>query len=208
MPRTNKGTSRQEEEHIFLLIGLPTVCWKTPSPKITNMMSIKNSSILILARSASYLELHLKIDGGDRLRTKLYYYFPSANFPFICSHIPAALAYGVYISQLIRYSRACGSYHDFLTNKGTSRQEEEHIFLLIGLPTVCWKTPSPKITNMMSIKNSSILILLVSENLLVPSEWLQESLFPKQQKYNKIYTIWKELQRSTKSITLLDNLSC
>jgi hypothetical protein len=36
------------------------------------------------------------------------------NFPFICSNIPAALAYGVYISQMIRYSRACGSYQDFL----------------------------------------------------------------------------------------------
>ena len=36
------------------------------------------------------------------------------NFSFICSNIPATPAYGVYISQLIRYSRACGSYHDFL----------------------------------------------------------------------------------------------
>jgi len=36
------------------------------------------------------------------------------NFPFICSNIPAAPAYGVYISQLIRYSRTCGSYLDFL----------------------------------------------------------------------------------------------
>ena len=36
------------------------------------------------------------------------------NFPFICSNIPAVLAYGAYISQLIRYSRACSSYQDFL----------------------------------------------------------------------------------------------
>ena len=36
------------------------------------------------------------------------------NFPFICSSIPAAHAYGVYISQLIRYSTVCGSYHNFL----------------------------------------------------------------------------------------------
>ena len=36
------------------------------------------------------------------------------NFSFISSNIPAATAYGVYIFQLIRYSRACGSYHDFL----------------------------------------------------------------------------------------------
>jgi hypothetical protein len=36
------------------------------------------------------------------------------NFPFICSNIPAASAYGVYIYQVIRYSRDCGSYQDFL----------------------------------------------------------------------------------------------
>jgi hypothetical protein len=40
--------------------------------------------------------------------------FPIVNFPLICSNIPAVPAYGVYISQLIRYSRACGSYQDFL----------------------------------------------------------------------------------------------
>jgi hypothetical protein len=40
--------------------------------------------------------------------------FPILNFPFICSNVLAAPAYGVYISQLIRYSRACGSYQDFL----------------------------------------------------------------------------------------------
>jgi hypothetical protein len=36
------------------------------------------------------------------------------NFPLICSKNPAAPAYGVDISQLIGYSRACGSYKDFL----------------------------------------------------------------------------------------------
>jgi hypothetical protein len=69
-------------------------------------------------RSASYLDLHLEIDSDGRLRTKLYdkrddFNFPIANFPFICSNIPAAPAYGVYISQMIRYSRACASYQDF-----------------------------------------------------------------------------------------------
>ena len=73
-------------------------------------------------RSASYLDLHLEIDSEGRLRTKLYdkrddFNFPIVNFPFICSNIPAAPAYGVYISQMIRYSRACGSYQDFL-NRG------------------------------------------------------------------------------------------
>ena len=40
--------------------------------------------------------------------------FPIVNFQLICSNIPAAPAYGVYISQLIRYFRVCGSYQDFL----------------------------------------------------------------------------------------------
>ena len=62
-------------------------------------------------RSASYLDLHLKIDSEGWLRTKLYdkrddFNFPNVNFPFICSNIPAAPAYGVDISQLIRYFRA------------------------------------------------------------------------------------------------------
>jgi hypothetical protein len=70
-------------------------------------------------RSASYLDLYLEIDNEERLRTKLYdkrdyFNFPVVNFPFICSNIPAAPTYEVYISQLIRYSRACGSHQDLL----------------------------------------------------------------------------------------------
>jgi hypothetical protein len=65
-------------------------------------------------RSASYLDLHLEVDSEGRLRTKLYdqrddFNIPIVNCPFICSNIPAAPAYGVYISQMIRYS-----YQDFL----------------------------------------------------------------------------------------------
>ena len=70
-------------------------------------------------RSASYLDIQLDIDSEGRLRTKLYdktddLNFPIMNFPFICSNIPTAPAYGVFISQMIRYSRACGTYQDFL----------------------------------------------------------------------------------------------
>jgi hypothetical protein len=65
----------------------------------------------------SYLDLHLAIDSEARLRTKLYDKrddFPIVNFTFTCSNIPAAPAYEVYnISQLIRYYRVYGSYHDF-----------------------------------------------------------------------------------------------
>jgi hypothetical protein len=70
-------------------------------------------------KSASYLDLHLEIDSEGRLRTKPYdkrnnFNFPIVSFPFICSNIPAAPAYGVYIFQLIRYPRASGSYQELL----------------------------------------------------------------------------------------------
>jgi len=49
------------------------------------------------ARSASYIDPHLKIDNEDRVRTKLYdkrddFNFLIVNFPFMCSNIPAAPA--------------------------------------------------------------------------------------------------------------------
>ena len=70
-------------------------------------------------KSVSYLNLHLEIDNGGRLKTTLYdihddFTFPIVNFPFISSNIPALPAYGVYISQLLRYSWACVQYSDFL----------------------------------------------------------------------------------------------
>ena len=73
-------------------------------------------------KSASYLDLHLEIDNEGRLKTKLYdkrddFSFPIVNFPFLSSNIPAAPAYGVYISQLIRYFRVCIFYHDFLDSR-------------------------------------------------------------------------------------------
>jgi hypothetical protein len=70
---------------------------------------------------ASYFDLNLEIDSEGWLRTKPYdkrhdFNFPIVNFPFTCSKIPAAPAYGVYIYIYISiiYSRACGSYKDFL----------------------------------------------------------------------------------------------
>jgi hypothetical protein len=39
--------------------------------------------------------------------------FAIINFPIPCSNIPISPAYGVYISQLIRYARACFAYKDF-----------------------------------------------------------------------------------------------
>ena len=48
---------------------------------------------------------HYNNKGGDSNYLRL---------PNMCSNIPASPAYGVYISQLIRYARASSNYSDFL----------------------------------------------------------------------------------------------
>ena len=62
------------------------------------------------------------------------------NYLFICSNNPAAPAYGVYISQLIRYSRACGSYQDFL-DRGLllTKKLLNQGFFLVKLKSSLWK---------------------------------------------------------------------
>ena len=68
---------------------------------------------------ASYLDLDLSYDRDERVQVKLYdkrddFSFNIVNFPFLSSNIPQTSAYGVYVSQLIRYARASSAYSDFL----------------------------------------------------------------------------------------------
>ena len=69
--------------------------------------------------SASYLDLRLSIGKDGQLYTSIYdklddFNFHITNFPFLSSNIPASPAYGVFISQLIRYARADSSYKCFI----------------------------------------------------------------------------------------------
>ena len=69
--------------------------------------------------SASYLDLLLSIESDGQLRTSLYdkrddFNFHITNCPFLSSNIPSSHAYGVFISPLIRYARACSSYECFI----------------------------------------------------------------------------------------------
>ena len=68
--------------------------------------------------SASYLDILLSYDTDGHMNTSLYdkrddFNFSITNFPFLCSNIPSSPAYGVFISQLIRYARASTKYTDF-----------------------------------------------------------------------------------------------
>ena len=64
----------------------------------------------------------MKYDDFHRLQVKLYdkrddfnfVIFDIVNFPFLCSNIPQSPAYGVFVSQLIRYARASNLYADFI----------------------------------------------------------------------------------------------
>ena len=72
---------------------------------------------------ASYFDLLLSIGRDGQLHTSLYdkrddfnfhINFHITNFPFLSSNIPSSPAYGVFISQLIRYARASFSYECFI----------------------------------------------------------------------------------------------
>ena len=65
------------------------------------------------------MDLLLSIDRDGKLRTSLYdkrddFNFHITQYPFLSSNIPSSLACGVFISQLIRYARACSSYECFI----------------------------------------------------------------------------------------------
>ena len=67
---------------------------------------------------ADCLDLTLIIDSGGKLSTRLYdkcddFDLRIVKFPFLSSNMPSGPSYGVYISQLIRYTRCCLHYADF-----------------------------------------------------------------------------------------------
>ena len=69
--------------------------------------------------SASRLDLLLSIGRDGQLHTSFYckrddFNFHITNVPFLSSIIQASPAYGVFISQLVRYARACSLYVCFV----------------------------------------------------------------------------------------------
>ena len=69
--------------------------------------------------TTSYLDLLLSIGRDGQLHTSIYdkrddFNVHITNFPFLRSNIPSSPDYGVFISQLIRYARACSSYECFI----------------------------------------------------------------------------------------------
>ena len=66
---------------------------------------------------APFLDLHLSVSNGF-VSSKIYdkrddFDFVIVNFPFLDGDVPRRASYGVYISQLIRFSRVCNHVTDF-----------------------------------------------------------------------------------------------
>ena len=66
-----------------------------------------------------YLDTNIKTGDNTPFRISIYdkredFAFRIVNFPHIDSNIPANPAYGVYVSQLVRYARICPSKVDFI----------------------------------------------------------------------------------------------
>jgi hypothetical protein len=63
------------------------------------------------------LDVLWNIDAEGKLTTQLYDkrdYF-NTSMQYACSNFPLSHAHGVYISQLIRYAKACSTYDQFLS---------------------------------------------------------------------------------------------
>ena len=83
-----------------------------------------------------YLDTHIKTgDTTTPFRISIYdksddFTFRIVNFPHMDSNIPANPAYGVYISQLVRYARICTSKVDFMNRlRGLSLRLRQQGFL-------------------------------------------------------------------------------
>ena len=70
---------------------------------------------------APFLDLHLSISNGF-VSSKIYdkrddfdFDIYIVNFPFLDGDVPRSPSYGVYISQLIRFSPVCSHVDDFNT---------------------------------------------------------------------------------------------
>ena len=69
--------------------------------------------------TASYLDFLLSVGRDGQLYTSLYnkrdyFNFDITNFPLLSSNIPFLPTHGIFISQRIRYARACSSYECFI----------------------------------------------------------------------------------------------
>ena len=114
-----RKTSIEDKPHLFVwsIVSYPSP-WISGFPFVS-LQYLVPSYVPGPKSSAAYLDLLLSIGRDGQLRTSIYdkrvdFNFHITNFPFLSCNIPASPAYGVFISQLIRFARACSSYECFI----------------------------------------------------------------------------------------------
>ena len=91
-----------------------------------------------------FLDLNLSISNGT-VSIKIYdkrddFDFDIVNFPFLDGDVPGRTAYGVYISQLIRFARASSNVSDFsCRNKTLTAKLLKQGYRYHKLPKACSK---------------------------------------------------------------------
>ena len=78
-----------------------------------------NNKVYSSDNEAAFIDLHLSIS-NDIVSTKIHdkrddFDFEIVNFPFLDGDVPRSTAYGVYISQPVRFARASSHVADFNT---------------------------------------------------------------------------------------------
>ena len=68
-------------------------------------------------KETSFSHLNIKVIGSD-IHTSVYdkrddFGFPIVNFPWLSGDVPRLPSYGMYISQLVRFTRCCTNVLDF-----------------------------------------------------------------------------------------------
>ena len=85
-----------------------------------NVRMSRDKPLTFLQKPDTFLQNGKWSIGRDgQLRTSLYnkrddFNFHITNFLFLSSNIPSSHTFGVFISQLIRYTRTCSSYECFI----------------------------------------------------------------------------------------------
>ena len=108
-----------------------------------------NKASLIIQIPRPLFDLHLSISNSF-VSSKIYdknddFDYNIVHFPFLDGDVPRCPSYGVYISQLIRFSRVCSHIDDFntrnkcltakLLKQGYQYQKLRKFFFTILLPT-------------------------------------------------------------------------
>ena len=126
--------------------------------------------------------LYIEIDIESWLRTKHYdnrdhFNFLIVNFPFICCNLPAAPAYGLYISLLIQHLQ-------------TNLTSQKLVFLFpLSIQRITWRKPDR--SRSMTAKKLRTTILLRSNN----SKWFKYHLAKSSNIKEKKNTGWLESSR-------------